>query len=547
MNFLEANRTLKAFKGGPALSLALGMSGTSHQLDVYLRARGAEIGRSVDARYTEFGTLPQYLREKRDPSDSRIEVLLLTPWDFVPSLDWRLGVAKAANAPDMRHEAEQFAGLVKARSGAVLLYLPAPIPPVFHDAQQGTAFENWLTQLVASLGARCLPADYFAAGNYLATGCPIAGEKLSQAAEKIIDGAVAKPGHPLKLLITDLDNVLWSGIVAEDGFEGIAYGAEGKGYRHYIYQSFLRQLKSEGVILAAVSRNDVRDAGAPLQAGNMILTEGDFVSIVAGYGAKSAEIRAIVEQLNLGLESAVFVDDNPIELAEVRAALPQVTVIEFPNSDDLLPEFLLTLRQKFSRSVVTDEDRAKTEMYKRRAASALPRNVDGGDVKEFLRQLKMSLTINDRTFGPSTRAIQLINKTTQFNLNGVNIDGERLAAAIKSGSRIFTANLSDKAGDHGEILSLILSPEGVVESFVMSCRVFQRRVEHAFMSWLSEKVEIKFFRFRQTDRNEPMRKFLSDPSFREDGELLAFDPVNFRQQNSDALGLFAVSSFLDSK
>jgi FkbH-like protein len=165
--------------------------------------------------------------------------------------------------------------------------------------------------------------------------------------------------------------------------------------------------------------------------------------------------------------------------------------------------------QRFQRTVVTAEDRERTLLYRRRVATLPPRESSAADIRGFLVNLEMQLVIEDRTTGDRSRAIQLINKTNQFNVNGLRLDDAEVERQLASGSRLFTAALSDRSGDHGQILAAILAPDGTLTSMVMSCRVFQRRIEYAFLAWLSTTgLAPKAVAFRGTERNAPARNFL---------------------------------------
>src|SRR5262249_27721002 len=161
--------------------------------------------------------------------------------------------------------------------------------------------------------------------------------------------------------------------------------------------------KGEGVLLAAVSRNDEDLAVEPLRSGRMPLGESDFVAVLASYKAKSGQIRELGNRLNLGLDAFVFVDDNKVELAEVRSQLPPVHSLEFPPTDAGLPGLLRELAQLFGRSVVTAEDRERTTMYRRRLDGMPPSQMAGADLTTFLRDLGMTLTIHDRSLGDRSR------------------------------------------------------------------------------------------------------------------------------------------------
>jgi FkbH-like protein len=315
------------------------------------------------------------------------------------------------------------------------------------------------------------------------------------------------------------------------------------GFPHFIYQSYLKLLKHHGVLVAGVTKNDPDLAVAPLKLSEAVLSADDFVAIVASYHPKSAQLAQLAERLNLGLDSFVFVDDNPVEIAEVSTALPQVRTVQFPARAGALPELLDGLSILFHREEVTGEDRDRTSMYRRMLDGMVPKDVGGADLSTFLSSLEMRLKILDRTTGDSTRAIQLINKTNQFNLNGVRRSPQEVGAILARGGRLFTASLEDRHGSHGEILSCLLDNEGRVLSLVMSCRVFQRRVEHAFLVWLSKGrpsgVRLEFI---ETERNAPLRQFLEDAAFTEDAKGWRLDLGSFAAAHRDVLELFLLEA-----
>jgi FkbH-like protein len=539
VNFLEASRILANFGGGRPLPIRLAASGTVEPLLLYIRAAAAVRGRAAEVSTLPFGTLGQAL--VTPPESGRREVILLMPWDLCPECDWRSGIP--ADVPGLEVLLGQAKGvaarLSQRQSG--LLYVPAPIPPMYADTTEQASLSAGLWGLAVGIGARVLSPAAFAIGNYLAAGVPIAGTHMTEVAEGVLDAGLQPLDGAKKVLATDLDNVLWAGLAAEEGPEGIQCGAEGVGFRHFLYQGLLARLKVSGVLLAAVSRNDPDVARAPIVAGKTQLAESDFVEILASYGPKSGHLRQLAKSLNLGLDAFVFVDDNPIELAEVGAALPEVACIRFPAHDDDLVGFFSDVAVLFARRTVSDEDRQRTEMYRRRlAVSAVePVPAGGSDLTVFLTGLEMELTIFDRAKGARERAVQLINKTNQFNLNGRRFSDEEVGEVLAAGGRLFTARLDDRTGSHGEVLACLMDEKLRVLSFVLSCRVFQRRVEQAFVCWLTGLLGPEFtFAFAPTDRNTPIRDFLDDPAFSLDGDETRLKGARFLDDHGSSLDLF---------
>ena len=548
MNFLQAHAALKAFSGGPVVHLLLAMSGTGDPLELYVRATAASRGYDAHVSFLPFGTLRQALLSPRD-SDVR-EVFLLFPWDLVPAMDWRTGVAETIGADgDAREQAEEVIALL-SRRGAALIYVDAPGAPLWLDPHLNRSLHSYLRSAIERVGGKVVDASLFAIGSYLATGQPVSLKHASVVAGAIVDaGLQDKRSSSAKVLVTDLDHTLWHGIVGDDGVVGLHFRPEGKGYRHFVYQSMLRRLRADGVLLAAVSKNDEAMVKEAFAAGDMVLNEDDFVAIIASWEPKSAQIELLAERLNLGLDSFVFVDDNPVEIAEVSERLPLVACVHFPVGEEGVALLVHDLVQRFQRTAITAEDRERTGLYKRRVASLPPREASPSDIRQFLRKLEMTLSIKDRSGEDRSRAVQLINKTNQFNLNGERLADSDVERRLEQGDRLFTASLADSTGEHGEILAALVTSDNQITHLVMSCRVFQRRVEFAFLAWLMNNgLEPSGFVFRGTDRNRPLQQFLEllGTGPLQDG-VVSPDLSSLREQLQEDLSLFVVPPLVGSQ
>ena len=541
MNFIEASQILKKYKEGIKIQVQLSSSGNVDPLLLYIKAAAALNGRILNISTLSFGTLGQSLL-KPLPAETK-EIILITPWDILPELDWRSGIPSNINDKDvLYHNAKKFVNRFSKRS-CKLFYIQAPVPPIFVNPNDTVVLLNNLKLLMLEQGAVFLESKYFSLSNYLASGVPFAGAYMGDLANEMINAWLKPVLDSAKVLVTDLDNVLWSGLAAEDGPDGINCRSEGRGFRHFIYQGLLANLKKNGVLLAVVSRNDLEVAKAPILAGKTLLHESDFLEIMASYEPKSLHIKRLAQRLNIGIDSFVFVDDNPIEIAEVSSALPQIKCIQFPSHDDQLPNFLDQLAYFFKRSNVSAEDSQRTEMYRRRMeiTEHLPLDDKGGDLRGFLSDLCMELVIYDRSKGDRDRAIQLINKTNQFNLNGIRISDEEVMGIIEKGGKLFTAKLDDRTGTHGEILSCLIDKNGLVQSFVLSCRVFQRQIEFAFVCKVIDifQGDLKF-EFKKTEKNTPIVNFLEDQSFEKNEDYILLNKASFLKQHKSKLELFNI-------
>ena len=541
MTFLEAKQLLASFTSIKKLPLLLGMSGSPSSIDLYLKAHAAIKGYEAEIQFLPFGTLSQSIISL--PTLNKPEIWLLFPWDLIPECDWRSGIANQCSAIKiLLKQAEEILKRISKRKQGQLIYIATPIPPLYSKRKKNNELAISLQSLSIKHGALVVQGDgLFSLSSYLASGSPFGGNSVDIIAEQIIDLLLLPPSGSGKVLVTDLDETLWSGLVGEDGPENISAFPEGKGFPHFIYQSMLKQLKSNGALLAVASRNDIEIARQPLVNGNMTLKLSDFVVFKAGYGSKANYISEMALELNLNLNSFVFVDDNPIELAEVNLLLPSVTCLAFGKNERDLSKLLNQLSFIFERDEISEEDIKRTELYQRRMESIPLKTIETKEqLKYFLKGLCMVLTIKDRKKEDSQRALQLINKTNQFNLNGNRLEKAQLDFFLDNGGRLLTASLEDRTGSHGEILVCLVNKKNLVISLVMSCRVFQRRIEYAFICWLANKYPDLTFDFKSTDRNEPIRNFVADSAYIQTSNYLSFDNQVFLSKYNFDMLLFTV-------
>jgi len=242
-----------------------------------------------------------------------------------------------------------------------------------------------------------------------------------------------------------------------------------------------------------------------------IVNYDDFVSIQTSYNPKSSDIEKLSHELNIGLNDFVFIDDNPIEIEEVKTALPAVTCIQFPKETGQFGNMMQQVHTLFQISKVTAEDKNRTSLYKRRKKSNLEFSRTETNIDAFLKSLEMEIELFERTAADNGRAVQLINKTNQFNSNGNRISKQHCDQMIDGGARLITAQLRDKNGEYGEILAILIDANSKILSFVMSCRVFQRQAEIIFLLTILKEFGIDYLslHYTETERNQPFKLFLS--------------------------------------
>ena len=524
MSYVNALRLVKSLSSdSPKRSLTLATSFQSENINIYLQALYAKAETRLNVTNLPFNTLQQYILEKRFGES----VILLLPWDILPGFDWRTGIVEPSlTLEEATLKIDQFMQLMP--ESQPLVYIDAPHPPFLSTVEEDAYLRRIMMQSVAAQGGVVVGEEVFDLANYLESGIAIRGKSASDVAEALWCQLEKKrTSERKKVLITDLDNTLWQGVVAE---EPVEYSPKGKGFPFFIYQTFLKRLKQSGILLAAVSKNDLDVALKPFDDGGMVLCQEDFVAIVASYEAKSGQIKMLADNLNLGLDSFVFVDDNPVELEEVSRAIDGIEVLRFPPDHSAMSYFFRTLHQLFQTTELTEEDKRRTEMYRASMKSISSVESSGADITSFYQSLDMKLTIYNRSLSDNQRAIQLINKTNQFNLNGLRVSEGEFKTLVSEGCQVYSAGLSDCNGDHGEIMVCIVSPHNEILYWVQSCRVLKRTVEFAFLRWLIGYVNTdkEFdFKVKKTKRNSPLMSSLKEIGIGEDisqlksAELLA--------------------------
>ncbi len=292
----------------------------------------------------------------------------------------------------------------------------------------------------------------------------------------------AKQGRSFKCLVLDLDNTVWGGVIGDDGMEGIALGQGSPlGEAYVAFQDYARELSRRGIILAVCSKNDEANALEPFEKHpDMVLRRGDIACFVANWSDKPGNIRAIAEELNIGLDSLVFIDDNPFERNLVRQELPMVAVPEVSDDPADYP-VALSDAGYFEGLAVTDEDRERTGQYQgNRARDAL--KASATDLPAYLRGLEMQLITKRFDRVGLQRIVQLINKSNQFNLTTRRYTDEDVIAVMADpGAFGLQLRLLDRFGDNGVIAIVIgrLRPNKdlLIDTWLMSCRVLGRQVE----------------------------------------------------------------------
>ena len=284
-----------------------------------------------------------------------------------------------------------------------------------------------------------------------------------------------------KCLVLDLDNTLWGGVLGEDGIDGIKIGGDYPGKAFLFFQKALVELSKNGIILTICSKNNERDV-MELWKDNpfMALKKEDIAAYRINWNNKADNIVALSKELNIGLDSMVFIDDNPTERELIRQALPMVETPEFPKEPYELPAFFKILLDSYFRVYsVTNEDKKKTEQYKANAARAKERS-HFTDMASFLRSLQMKLRIEPLNDFNLPRIAQMTQKTNQFNLTTKRYTDADIMNLHQEGCKIWCISVEDKFGDNG-ITGLIIVKGNTIDELLLSCRILGKGIEFAFV------------------------------------------------------------------
>src|SRR5207248_369297 len=347
---------------------------------------------------------------------------------------------------------------------------------------------------------------------------PFSNEVFKAAARDIKSALRGLSGQAKKIVLLDLDDVLWGGIVGDAGWEGLTLGGhDAAGEALVDFQRELKALSKRGILLAIVSKNEESIATeAIMQHPEMVLKLDDFAGWRINWRDKAENVVNLMAELNLGLDSAVFIDDSPVERARVREALPQLLVPEWPLDKRFYPQALLSL-DCFDSPSLTEEDRQRSSMSavdRRRKESKIHLT----DLGDWLVTLETVVSVEELNQVNLSRAAQLLNKTNQMNLATRRMSEAEFAAWAKEKMRkAWTFRVSDKFGDSGltGILTMeVDGPRARIVDFVLSCRVMGRKIEeamlHVAIGWarLAGAYEV-YANYRETPKNKPCYDFFA--------------------------------------
>jgi FkbH-like protein len=300
---------------------------------------------------------------------------------------------------------------------------------------------------------------------------------------------LAIEGKRKKCIVLDLDNTLWGGVLGEDGIEGIKLGSSYPGNAFKAFQNMLLEASKSGVLLVIVSKNNEDEVWEAIDKHpDMILKKNHFVAWRINWKDKADNIRSIVEELNIGTDSLVFIDDSPIERNWIHTALPDVIVPDFPQSQyQLISFFQNVYNLYFQLYDLTSEDQEKVLQYKQNSLRKQSQ-VHFTKIEDYIGSLDIQIYLKEADKFTIPRIAQLTQKTNQFNLTTHRYTDSDISDFISSGHKVYSASVTDKFGDNGItaicIMKRISTNRIEIDSYLLSCRILGRFIEYALIKKL---------------------------------------------------------------
>ena len=346
---------------------------------------------------------------------------------------------------------------------------------------------------------------------------PFSSDFLKEAIYDLENLYTSIRGQNKKLLILDLDDTLWGGIVGDIGWKNLRLGGHDHlGEAFQDFQTKIKSLSKNGLLLAIASKNDEKIATEAIkQHPEMILSINDFVTHRINWDDKAKNISEIVSELNIGLQSVVFFDDNPVERDRVKKTLPEVYVPDLPKDPSDYLTFLSKLRC-FDAAHISAEDKVRGKLYKVESKRTSLKT-KFKSLSRWIETLKLEISIENIKKENKPRCLQLLNKTNQMNLSTRRLNEQEFANWInKKSNYLWTVRAKDKFGDYGIIGILSLSMENKIVhivDFILSCRVVGRGIENVLVEFLKDfcryyKISKINGKYKKTNKNSLIYEFL---------------------------------------
>ncbi len=360
----------------------------------------------------------------------------------------------------------------------------------------------------------------------------ISTEYIPKFINELMGYVYAITGITKKCIVLDLDNTLWGGVIGEDGFDNIKLGDTPVGHSFVEFQKRLLALNKRGIILAINSKNNFNDATEVIKKHpNMILKEENFACVKINWDDKVVNLQKISEELNIGLDSMVFFDDDPINQEYVRKSLPGVLVVDLPKDSSQYSQ-IMTEMKEFDVLEITEEDTKRSDMYLgQKKRKELENKI--GDFNEFLKQMNIEVEVKKADSFSIPRISQLTLKTNQFNLTTKRYQEEDVSKFSSSDDKIVECiQVSDKFGDNGITGTYIIekknNEEWIIDTFLLSCRIIGRGIEEIMINQIIENAKssgVKRIKgkFIPTAKNKPAENFYEKLGFKKENGFWVFN------------------------
>jgi FkbH-like protein len=334
----------------------------------------------------------------------------------------------------------------------------------------------------------------------------------------------AVTGKVKKALIVDCDNTLWKGVLGEDGFEHIEMSMNTKGGEPFYYvQNVISQLSKKGVLICLCSKNNEDDVNHVINEHPDFSLNNDQITIKkVNWNDKATNIREISNELNIGLDSLIFLDDSDFEINLVKESIPEVLTFQVPKNTSHYPDLMNNLSNYFYRYEITEDDVKKAQEYKKQAIRQQQKS-SFNNIEEYIKSLDIEINISKNDIAHLSRMEQMSQKTNQFNFTTIRYTSSQIEEIIKHDeNHIYCINVKDKFGDSGItgmiITKVIDSKTCEIDTFLMSCRVIGRYIEHAFLKYVindCKKSGIEQVRaaYIKTKKNQQVEMFYSNLGF----------------------------------
>lgn len=378
---------------------------------------------------------------------------------------------------------------------------------------------------------------------YYIAKMPLSTNILPEVSQQVLDVIKALNGKFKKCAILDLDNTLWGGVIGDDGLKSIQIGELGLGHAFSEFQMWLKELKNRGIILAVCSKNNENIAKEPFEKHpDMILKLDDISMFVANWEDKATNIKYIQETINIGMDSIVFIDDNPFERNLVKGMIPDITVPELPEDPAMYLSYLKSLNL-FETASYSENDKDRTKQYQAEVGrTTMQSNFQNFD--DYLKSLEMQATVHPFEEFEFPRISQLTQRSNQFNLRTIRYTEAEIEQIAKDEKYLtLSFSLKDKFGDYGLISVVIMEKQDektlFLDTWLMSCRVLKRGMEEFIINQVIETAKANGFskvvgEYIQTPKNAMVQKIYAKLGFTDlgDGKFeVNVDQFNFNKTN----------------